>query len=412
MPMLTLQAKVLADPETERVLLDAMLCATKVYNGLLWHLREEFKSTGKTKVTRQHLNAILKTLPRAKGYYSLSVQATRGEVIQAYRSFFALRKAGRTRHQMPGFRRKGMYSPLRYFDGYGFRLERDRLTLSLGTGRPDGVRQVTVTLQMGRNVPILRVRNVLLTYDAKTGLRAHLVAEVKAKEPLGQRKVAVDLGETQAITAVFDDGTALMYSGRLIKSIRRYWQKIRAKVKPPTAENPRKSRRYRQIERKESRQVNHLLHIMTTDFVRRCWEAGVDTIAIGDLTGIRERMDYGPALNQRLHAWPYGKIIKMIEYKASLYGLEVVRINESYSSQTCHGCGEIRKKNRVSRGLYRCDCGWRTHADMNGAANLFLAAYKVSPVAERRSSGDVAIPVVVPIRLGWHTVHEPTSPAV
>jgi hypothetical protein len=30
------------------------------------------------------------------------------------------------------------------------------------------------------------------------------------------------LGETQAITVVFDDGTALMYTGRLIKSIRRY----------------------------------------------------------------------------------------------------------------------------------------------------------------------------------------------
>ena len=77
----------------------------------------------------------------------------------------------------------------------------------------------------------------------------------------------MDLGEIQAITAVFDDGTALMYSGRLIKSIRRYWQKVRTKVKPPTAENPCKSRQYRQIERKESRQVNHLLHIMTTDFV-------------------------------------------------------------------------------------------------------------------------------------------------
>jgi hypothetical protein len=60
MPILTLQAKVLAAPETERILRDAMLCATKVYNGLLWHLREEFKKTGKTKVTRQHLNAILK----------------------------------------------------------------------------------------------------------------------------------------------------------------------------------------------------------------------------------------------------------------------------------------------------------------------------------------------------------------
>jgi transposase len=247
-----------------------MFCATKVYNGLLWHLREEFKKTGKTKVTRKHLNAILKTLPKAKEYYSLSVQATRDEVIQAYRSFFAVRKTGKSKHQMPGFRRKTKHSSLRYFDGYGFSLDGDRLTLSLGTGRSDGIRQVAVFLQIGHDVPIQRVRNVLLTYDAKLGLRAHLVVEVEAKKPQGYRKVAVDLGETQAITAVFDDGTALMYSGRLIKSIRRYWQKVRSKVKPPTVDNPRKSRRFRQIDRKESRQVKHLLHIMTTDCVRRC----------------------------------------------------------------------------------------------------------------------------------------------
>lgn len=34
---------------------------------------------------------------------------------------------------------------------------------------------------------------------------------------------------------------------------------------------------------------------------------------------------------------------------------------------------------------------------------------KVSPFAKRWSSGDVATPVVVPIRLDWHTVYEPTS---
>lgn len=93
MPVLTIQAKIIADPETKQVLLDAMQCATKVYNGLLWHLREEFKNTGKATITRQHLNAILKTLPRAKGYYSHSVQATRDEVIQAYRSFFRFAKS-------------------------------------------------------------------------------------------------------------------------------------------------------------------------------------------------------------------------------------------------------------------------------------------------------------------------------
>jgi hypothetical protein len=72
---------------------------------------------------------------------------------------------------MPGFRRKTKPSSLRYFDGYGFSLDRDRLTLSLGTGRSDGIRQMAVFLQAGHgDVPIRRVRNVLLTCDAKLGL--------------------------------------------------------------------------------------------------------------------------------------------------------------------------------------------------------------------------------------------------
>jgi putative transposase len=409
--MLTLKGKVVANEEAAAILLDAMRCATKVYNGLIWHLREEYERTGKTQATRKSLNAVLKNLPRAKGYYSLSAQATRDEVIQAWRSFFALRKAGRTQHRMPGFRRKTEYSPLRYCAGFGFTLEGDQLNLSLGTSRQDGVQSVTVTLQLRQDVAYQRISNVLITYDKELGLCAHLVVEVEAKQPLGNRKVAVDLGETQAITAIFDDGTTLMYSGRLIKAIRRYWNKIRARVKPPTAVNKRKSRRFRQIERQESRQVEHLLHIMTADFVRRCWHAGVDTIAIGDLTGIRERINYTGALNQRLHAWPFRKIVGMITYKASLYGIRVIAVSETYTSQACHACGEVRKSNRKHRGLYACACGWRVHADANGVANIFRNAFKVSPLI-KRSSGRVARPVVLPIRLGWHTVHETKSKVV
>jgi hypothetical protein len=37
--MLTIKAQIHADPEIERILRDAMFCATKVYNGLMWHLR-------------------------------------------------------------------------------------------------------------------------------------------------------------------------------------------------------------------------------------------------------------------------------------------------------------------------------------------------------------------------------------
>jgi transposase len=92
-------------------------------------------------------------------------------------------------------------------------------------------------------------------------------------------------------------------------------------------------------------------------------------------------------------------MVKIIEYKAGLYGVEVVKASEAYSSQMCHGCGEVWKTNRVHWSLYGCDCGWRTHVNENGAANLFRAAYKGSPVEHRQSSGEVATPVVVPIRL-------------
>jgi len=108
MPLLTLKAQIHATPEVEAVLKEAMRSATKVYNGLLWHLREAYKGTGKVDLSRKNLNRILKELPRAKDYYSMSVQLTREEVREAYKAFFALRKEGKTNHQAPGFRRKGL----------------------------------------------------------------------------------------------------------------------------------------------------------------------------------------------------------------------------------------------------------------------------------------------------------------
>lgn len=409
MPLLTLKAQVHADPETERILRDAMFCATKVYNGLMWHLRQELKEKGKVDLRRSTLNRTLKTLPRAKGYYSLSVQLTRDEVIQAYRSFFALKKNGRTEHHAPRFRPKFTLSPLKYVQS-GFKLEGDRLTLSLGKGREDGVRQVSFRIHHRPGVEYERVREVSIIYDKGSGqFEARLVVEVKARGNHGQGRVAVDLGETVLLAAAFEDGTVLLYSGRFIKAARRYWQKVRARVKPPSQENPRMSRRFRQIARKESRQVGHLLHLATSHFIRECVQRGVKEIVIGNLTGIREGMDYGPRVNQRLHAWPYRKILHMLRYKAALVGITVRNdVEERGTSRTCHACGQVRKANRVHRGLYRCSCGWTAQADVNAALNIYERAFHVSPV--KGSSGRVARPVVLSFRLGWHTVRHGRSP--
>ena len=83
MSYLTLVGKVIARPSSQAIIPDAMRCATKVYNGLVWHLREEYEETGKSDINRAHLNRLTKNLPRANGYYSLSAQTTWDEVIQA-----------------------------------------------------------------------------------------------------------------------------------------------------------------------------------------------------------------------------------------------------------------------------------------------------------------------------------------
>jgi IS605 OrfB family transposase len=407
MTLITVVSKIIADEHAEVLLLDAMRSATKVYNGLIWQLREQYEQSGKAPISHKNLNQLMKLLPRAKEYYSQSAQATRDEVIEAYKSFFALRKSDE-HARPPGFRRKARYSTLRYYDGYGFRLtEEGRLQLSLGRRRTDGVRCVEVDLRCRQDVQFTRIVNVLVTYDAKHGLQAHLVVEAQDLEALGDRTAAVDLGETQMITAVFDDGGALLYSGREIKSIRRYWQKVRRCVKPPTA-GQRKSRRYREIDRKEARQVNHRLHLITKDFVERCYRAGVRTIVLGEVKGIRKRMRFGRKANQRLHAWSFSKVSKMIAYKAAMHGMTVVKVSEGYTSQRCHQCGKVSKANRRQRGLYECGCGWRTHADVNAAANIYERFANVSPL--KRSSGRVASPVVVPLRCSWHMVCEPGCP--
>ncbi|MEW6046843.1 MAG: transposase [Bacillota bacterium] len=404
--MLTIKAQIHADPETEGILRDAMFCATKVYNGLMWHLRRQQEEIGRVDVRRSNLNRILAALPRAKGYYSMSAQLTRDEVRQAWQSFFALRRNGRTNHNAPGFRPKFMLSPLKYVQS-GFKVEAGRLTLSLGTGREDGVRSVTFRISHRPSVEYERVREVFITYDKLTGqLEARLVVEVEPRENHGTGRVAVDLGETVLLAAAFGDGTVLLYSGRLIKAIRRYWQKVRAKVKPPSKERPRVSRRYREIAHRERRQVEHLLHITTTHFIRECVQRGVKEMAIGDLTGIRGGIEYGARMNQRLHAWPYRKIVHMIRYKAALAGIAVRDdVDERGTSCTCHACGTAREASRIHRGLYRCPCGWTAQADVNGALNIYERAFQVSPV--KGSSGRVARPVVVSFQAGWHTVHEP-----
>ena len=83
--------------------------------------------------------------------------------------------------------------------------------------------------------------------------------------------------------------------------------------------------------------------------------------------------------NQNFIQLPFLKLIRKIEYKAELAGIEVRRETEEYTSQTCFNCGIISKKNRKHRGLYVCsNCGHVINADINASKNIIKKGFPES----------------------------------
>jgi putative transposase len=61
--------------------------------------------------------------------------------------------------------------------------------------------------------------------------------------------------------------------------------------------------------------IKDLLHKQSTRLIKTLHERRVGTVVVGDVTGIRERIDYGSKANQRLHQWAYSEFLRMIEYR-------------------------------------------------------------------------------------------------
>ncbi|MDE0011802.1 MAG: transposase, partial [Candidatus Poribacteria bacterium] len=172
--------------------------------------------------------------------------------------------------------------------------------------------------------------------------------------------VGVDIGEVHPM--VSHDGVITeIFNGRYIRSLYRLRNKVIASMNKKIDRCERHSQRWWHLVRRKWKRIKKIdnqirdgLHKHTTKFVELCEERGVGTIILGDLTYIRDDIDYGKKSNQKLHQWAFGKITQLITYKAKALGIKVEVINEAYTSQTCLICG---KRNKPQKRSYKCKCG-------------------------------------------------------
>ncbi|MHA1918086.1 MAG: RNA-guided endonuclease InsQ/TnpB family protein [Candidatus Ranarchaeia archaeon] len=163
--------------------------------------------------------------------------------------------------------------------------------------------------------------------------------------------------------------------------------------------NKHKTNKLLKLTRKRNNKVKDFFHKTSRKLINYCIEHNIGKVVVGYNVGWKQSINLGKKNNQNFVQVPFFlKFIRQIEYKAELVGVDVVRVGEEYTSQTCSNCGVVCKSNRKHRGLYVFSvCGLVLNADVNASRNILRKGVPESEFVWIGDRGFVTEPVVLKI---------------
>lgn len=326
-----------------------------------------------------------------KNLPSQSAQEVLKVLQEAWKSFFELKKSGDIENPKPP-RFKQTNFNVKFLNN-GFRVKENVLRLSIPTKQKSyfferyGIGKKYVYIPVPDHIELCNVKTVEVKPLTDGQYKILLTQEFNDTlvKKNSTKFMAIDIGIVNALTCYDYQGHSSIISGRQWLSVERYFHKkiayyqaiSDAQQSANGIKYPKKSEKVFQLYKKKKAQTFHIIHCMTRKVIDLAVQRGVETIVIGDITGIREKANLGKKTNQKFHSLPYWKIMQMIRYKAEEKGITIKTITEEYTSQTCSVCKPMpskehaKKTNRKHRGLYVCeDCQTVMNADVNGAINI------------------------------------------
>lgn len=207
------------------------------------------------------------------------------------------------------------------------------------------------------------------------------IKENKLKE--NQRVASIDLGLNNLATAVTNDGDdPILISGKKIKSINQYYNKMTSKQKSLLPKNIFTSKSLDRLWLKRNNKLSYEIHKVTKFLANYFDERDVSKVIVGRNIGWKNGIDLGKRNNQNFVNIPYTKFINQLTYKCQLLGITVITREESYTSKASfldydeipnYKDESIRKFSgeRIKRGLYRSTTR-KINADVNGAYNIMV----------------------------------------
>ena len=228
--------------------------------------------------------------------------------------------------------------------------------------------------------------------DAKGECRCIVIYEVKerVKKEDNGNYLSIDLGLNNLMTCYSNVSGETFIVGRMYFSIeRKYLKEIeRVQSKWYLAQNkkgvlyPKSSKHIKRLYEKKNNSSSDYLHKITREVINYCEKNSINTIIVGDITGLREDFNKGEVINQKMHSLPFKKLVDMLTYKAEDAGISVICQKEYYTSVCSPLTPSVSseyatKEKRVKRGIF-VDGEKEWNADSVGAYNILRLYGQVS----------------------------------
>ena len=348
-----------------------------VWNHMVGKLKDEYEFGIKPDFRHYSLCHVFTIMRRDDGttkwlqdYPSKVVRISLKPIETAYREYFKDRETGgKLNRQLPKFHGRYTTEPSFPIDYQSAQVSGDSLYV-----------QKIGWMKLAGNNPYLdgMFKSGRIKHECGDWY-AYLTYEVEAQASLPHTiwEVGIDRNVSEGNWAVLSDrskhaGPDLEKKGARRK---RYQRKLARQVKGSNRRKVAKMRLQKAFQAERFARLNWAHHV-SKDIAEQYDLAYMEDLNIRGMTksarGTRQRpgkhVSAKSGLNRKILASAWGTLELCLNYK-----MDVRRLNPAYTSQTCHQCGHVDKKNRNGTDFKCTECGHADDADVNAALNIILA---------------------------------------
>lgn len=353
----------------------------ELYNAGLSERRDAYKYAGKTITCYDQINDLPEIKEIRSEYQEIGshvLQDVLRRLDKAYKNFFRRVKNGE-KSGFPRFQGRNRYDSFTYPDQWGWNLEGNKLHLSkIGTLKIKLHREIqgkikTVTIK--REGPRWYVT---FSCEVERGFQT----------PYTDDAIGIDLGLLHFATLSTGD---TVENPRYYRKAEKKLEKAQQALARKKRGSHRRKKAVQQVAKAHRKIRNHrrdFLHKQSRQLVNTYEIIVFEDIKLGNLSRAPkpkqdENGKYLPngasakaGLNKSILDAGWSTFIMMCQYKAACAGtVQVIKVNPSYTSQICSGCGQVRKK-ELSERWHSCECGCELDRDHNAAINILSLGIK------------------------------------